>query len=67
MGSLSIFHVLILLAILVAGFGIPIVRILNRLGYSGFWAVLMFVPMGAIIGLWVLAFADWPALPRKPG
>jgi len=67
MGSLSIFHVLILLAIVAAGFGYPAAKILNRLGYSGFWAVLVFIPLTAMIGLWVLAFADWPAQARKSG
>lgn len=67
MESLSIFHILILLAIVVAGFAIPAVKILNRLGYSGFWVLLMFVPFGAIVGLWVLALADWPVLARRAG
>lgn len=38
----------------------PIGRILNRLGMSPFWSILVFIPMVNLIGLWVLAFADWP-------
>ena len=39
-----------------------VVRILHRLGYSGWWAwMLFFWP----IGLWMLARADWPAM-RRP-
>lgn len=41
----------------------PIGRILTRIGLSPFWAVLALVPLLNLLGLWVLAFADWP----KPG
>jgi energy-coupling factor transporter transmembrane protein EcfT len=40
--------------------GIPIGIILKRLGYNEWWALLVFVPGGILIGLWVLAFANWP-------
>jgi predicted ABC-type exoprotein transport system permease subunit len=59
MGSLSIVHWLIVLAaIFVLAF--PLVRILRRLGYSGWWAVLWFVPLVNLIALWVLAYRPWP-------
>jgi hypothetical protein len=38
----------------------PIGRILKRIGLSPFWAVLAFVPLLNLLGLWVLAFVDWP-------
>jgi hypothetical protein len=38
----------------------PIGRILWRLGLSPFWSILAFVPLVNLIGLWALAFADWP-------
>ena len=38
------------------------VRILRRLGYSGWWVLLGFVPIGNVIGLWQLSKADWPAV-----
>lgn len=40
--------------------GIPSGIILKRLGYSEWWALLIFVPGGVLIGLWVLAYANWP-------
>lgn len=43
----------------------PIGRILMRIGLSPFWAVLAFVPLLNLIGLWLLAFIDWPAGPRR--
>ena len=39
----------------------PAGRILNRLGLSPFWSVLIFVPLVNVISLWILAFIDWPA------
>ena len=38
----------------------PIGRILRRIGLSPLWSVLAIIPLVNLIGLWVLAFADWP-------
>lgn len=38
------------------------VRIAQKAGYSGWWALVSFVPVLNIVMLWVFAFADWPAL-----
>lgn len=38
----------------------PIGRILGRVGLSPFWSVLALIPLVNLIGLWVLAFVDWP-------
>ncbi|CAJ0684085.1 hypothetical protein ACTHR6_16955 [Ralstonia holmesii] len=38
----------------------PIGRILMRIGFSPFWAALVFVPLFNLIGLWLLAFVEWP-------
>ncbi len=38
----------------------PIGRILRRIGLSPLWSVLAVIPLVNLIGLWVLAFADWP-------
>jgi hypothetical protein len=40
----------------------PMTKILRRTGYSGWWVLLLFVPLGNVVGLWCLAFARWPAL-----
>jgi uncharacterized membrane protein YhaH (DUF805 family) len=40
----------------------PLVRILRRMGFSGWWALLVgFWP----VGLWLLAYNPWPAFDRK--
>ncbi|WP_300552041.1 hypothetical protein [Maricaulis sp.] len=44
----------------IAVFGFPVWRILSRLGFSGFWAILAFVPLVNLIALWVLALNKWP-------
>jgi len=42
----------------------PVAKILRKAGYSGWWVLLWFVPIGNIVALWIFAFADWPALRR---
>ena len=38
----------------------PLGRILGRIGLSPFWSVLALIPFLNLIGLWVLAFTEWP-------
>jgi uncharacterized membrane protein YhaH (DUF805 family) len=61
-GTIALIVVVVLFIIL-----FPVVKILHKAGYSGWWVLLYFVPFGAFIGLWVFAFADWPALQAKSG
>jgi uncharacterized membrane protein YhaH (DUF805 family) len=41
---------------------VPVVKILRKAGYSGWWCLIAFVPIVNIIMFYVFAFADWPAL-----
>ncbi len=41
----------------------PTGRILSRMGFSPFWSIVAFVPLLNLIGLWILAFSDWPERP----
>jgi hypothetical protein len=43
----------------------PYGRVLSRLVYSPWLAVLMLIPLINIISLWVFAYADWPAHSSK--
>ena len=43
----------------------PFVRIFQRTGRSGWWAIFMLIAPLNIIALWTLAFIRWPALERK--
>jgi len=38
------------------------IRILHKAGYSGWWSLLMLLPLANIIVIWVFAFSNWPAL-----
>jgi uncharacterized membrane protein YhaH (DUF805 family) len=42
----------------------PYIRIIRRTGHSGWWILIMFVPIVNFIMLWVFAFAKWPAVDR---
>lgn len=45
-------------------FAIPAAMVLKRTGHSPWWALLCFVPVAALLGLWVMAFTPWtPAQP----
>lgn len=44
----------------------PTGRILGRMGFSPFWSILAFIPLLNLIGLWIIAFAEWPEKPTWP-
>ena len=53
---------LVMMVIIMVIFLYPVARIIKRTGHSGWWALLMFVPLVNFIALWVFAFTRWPAL-----
>ncbi len=55
---------LVMIVIWVAGLVVPFWMLWKRTGHSGWIALLMLVPGLNLILLYVLAFKDWPALPR---
>jgi hypothetical protein len=53
------------MTVIEALFAIPAGLILKRTGHSTWWALLCFVPIAALFGLWVLAFTRWtPPMPE---
>lgn len=46
---------------------VPFYQLWKRTGHNGWMAVLMIIPLVNVVMLYVLAFKDWPALPRSPG
>ncbi|HXR94286.1 MAG TPA: hypothetical protein VN718_00300 [Rhizomicrobium sp.] len=50
---------LIVLTVAEALFAIPAAMVLKRTGHSPWWALLCFIPIAALLGLWVLAFTAW--------
>lgn len=63
-GEYGLAHWLIF-AFVVATILYPIGRILDRLGFSPFWSVLVLVPFFNLLSLWILAFRDWPAFGER--
>ena len=63
MGGLSLWH-LILLALILSIVLVPISKILRRVGFSGWLAILYVIPGVNLIMLWVFAFIRWP---KEPG
>jgi uncharacterized membrane protein YhaH (DUF805 family) len=57
------------LSVILAGLilGWPVSKILRRLGFSGWWALLAFVPLVNFVSVWVLAFSRWPIDAGKAG
>ena len=62
MGGVSVWHWLIVITYIavIAAFFLALVRILTRLGYSGWWSLLSIVPIVNVIALWKLSKARWP-------
>lgn len=46
---------------------VPFWRITSKAGYSGFWSLLMLIPLANILFLYFLAFAHWPNARRELG
>jgi uncharacterized membrane protein YhaH (DUF805 family) len=46
---------------------IPYVMIIRKAGYSGWWVLILFVPIVNFIMLWVFALARWPVEERAAG
>ena len=62
MGSFSLMHwlvIVIYIGLIYLSFGIPVAKILNRMGLSRWWSVLVFVSIANIVGIWTLAYARW--------
>lgn len=38
----------------------PVGRILGRIGFSPLWSIVAIFPLFNLIGLWIVAFTDWP-------
>ena len=48
--------------LLLAAIFVPMVKILRRMGRSGWWSILAVTGPGMIVGLWLLAYCRWPAV-----
>ena len=53
-------HMLVLGLVLI----VPLWQLFSKAGYSGWWSLLMIVPLVNLIALYVLAFSSWPSLKK---
>jgi hypothetical protein len=51
--------------ILAAVILIPTARILRRAGRHPLWCLVGLVPIVNIVGLWIFAYSEWPAVVEK--
>lgn len=65
MGSMSIWHWLVVFMFYILMCGIPAWKIVSKSGHSGAWSLLALLPVIGTIALWVFAFKRWPAMPTK--
>ncbi|KVL97451.1 hypothetical protein [Burkholderia stagnalis] len=61
--ALKLLVMLVIIAICIY----PYVRIVRRIGHSGWWVLTMAVPILNFIMLWVFAFVRWPAVDDQRG
>lgn len=64
-GALPFFAFPFLFLIWLLIIGVPLIRVLTKAGYSGWWVILAIIPLVNLISLWVFAFSRWPALRRS--
>jgi len=57
-------ELLVLIAFIIFVIWLPI-RILHKAGYSGWWWLILLVPVVNIILVWIFACADWPIMKNK--
>jgi hypothetical protein len=53
----------LMFVVIVALVAYPVGRILKRMGFSPLWAILAFLPLINLLGLWIVALSDWPRAP----
>ncbi|MFW6114550.1 MAG: hypothetical protein ACOC7K_02310 [bacterium] len=56
---------LIIIIVIAAVIVVPFWRIFSKAGFSGAFSLLMVIPLLNLIMIFVLAFADWPALRQQ--
>ncbi len=64
-----VYIAIVLLVILVVLIGLTIkfllwVKILSKAGFSKWFALVLCVPFGTFIVMFILAFSDWPAIEK---
>ncbi len=58
---------LLLILVMASVIVVPFWRIFSKAGFSGALSLLMFIPLVNLVMIFVLAFAEWPALREQRG
>ncbi len=64
MDSLSIVHWVVVLVVL-ALYLVPAAAISRKAGYSGWWCLILLVPVVNVVMIYVFAFSTWPVLRNR--
>ena len=62
LGAFELFIIIIGMALVIV---VPFWRIFSKAGFPGALSLLMLIPLVNLVMIFVLAFADWPALKEK--
>ena len=46
---------------------VPVAMVLRRVGFSGWWSLLVVIAPLNLVALWIFALIDWPRLPKRAG
>jgi uncharacterized membrane protein YhaH (DUF805 family) len=57
----NVFVLALFIALLVVTV-IAFVRIAQRAGFSGWWVLILLVPVANLLAFWYFAFGEWPAV-----
>jgi len=63
LGVLELIYLLVVAVLLVAAL-LGAARAVSKAGYSGWWALLLLVPVVNLVALSIFGGADWPVLRR---
>ena len=60
--TLTVLHIQLLVysSLYIFAVVVPVSIILKRLGFRPWWATIALIPLGQIVGLWIVALKRWP-------
>jgi uncharacterized membrane protein YhaH (DUF805 family) len=44
---------------------VPVVKILRKAGFNGWWSILYLIPLVNLVALYLFAFTEWPSERRR--
>jgi uncharacterized membrane protein YhaH (DUF805 family) len=56
---------LIIIVFYIVAIVLPFWKIFTKAGYTGWWSLLVLIPLVNVIVVYIFAFSSWPALKGK--